>query len=309
MYQTFSTVELKEELERSLGFSLRSLERLDGASALNFKAVRDSDGMTFAVKCSPPERCEMFARLVRHLRDTRNTKAVGRIFERECPPTFRGCNLICLSWSSGVRMFPDELTDEQFRAFLDDYKNFSAVMQRTSMIGDHDPIDAWRREAATNCRGFFGRRIKAMMDRTMPEEDVRYRSEWLKVVHGDFHHGNFLFVDGRLDGILDLEEFCHGYPADDIVRYCVCAAEHLKWYEQARKRRILCRFAQAVKYMGYRKDEWIVAVNGLFVRKIHAKVRRRGVGLIQMVNLLFRSRFYESMRKAVYSASGPENSP
>lgn len=48
--QTFETSELKAELERSLGFELKSLERLDGAAALNFKAVRASDGMTFAAR-------------------------------------------------------------------------------------------------------------------------------------------------------------------------------------------------------------------------------------------------------------------
>ena len=295
----FDISELKAELERSLGFALRPLKRLGGASSFNFKAVRAGDGMPFAVKCSPPERREMFARLERHLLDTRGTKAVVRLFERECPPSFRGCDLVCLSWSAGVQMFPDELTDGQFIAFLDDYRDFSAVMQRASMIGPPDPIDAWRREAAANCRGLFGRRVRAMMDRTMPEDAVRYRPERLKVVHGDFHHGNFLFVDGRLDGILDLEEFCQGYPADDIVRYCVCAAEHLKWHERARRRRILARFAQAVGYLGYRKEEWIAAINGLFVRKICAKTARHGVGPVQMVNLLFRSRFYESMRKVV----------
>ena len=48
MKQDFETVDLKAELERSLGFGLKSLDRLDGASALNYRAVRTSDGMTFA---------------------------------------------------------------------------------------------------------------------------------------------------------------------------------------------------------------------------------------------------------------------
>ena len=39
MKQDFETEELKDELERALGFRLRSLGRLDGARALNFKAV------------------------------------------------------------------------------------------------------------------------------------------------------------------------------------------------------------------------------------------------------------------------------
>ena len=80
--QDFETEELKGELERALGFRLRSLERLDGARALNFKAVRDSDGFAFAVKCAPPnERQGLFRHLLEHLEVTEGTRAVRRVFE------------------------------------------------------------------------------------------------------------------------------------------------------------------------------------------------------------------------------------
>ena len=47
--QPFETSELKAELERGLGFALAELVRLDGVSSLNYRAVRASDGLTFAV--------------------------------------------------------------------------------------------------------------------------------------------------------------------------------------------------------------------------------------------------------------------
>lgn len=289
------------ELERALGFRLLSLERLDGASALNFKAVRESDGLAFAVKCSPKSRQIMFEHLVCHLEETRGTKAVSRLFAKECPPTFRGYNVICLSWCVGERLFPDQLTSEQFADFLDEYQAFSAAMQRSARVVPADPIADWRNGALIACRGYCGRWLARLIERELPAEEVCYRPERLGVIHGDFHHGNFLFVDGCLSGFFDLEEFCGGYPADDIVRYIVCAAEHLKWYEQGRKREIRKRFAEAVDRLPYPTDEWMTAIDGLLVRKIFKKVGGRSVGLFQMGNLLFRARFYLALKRIVQS--------
>jgi len=303
MEQPFATGELKDELERKLGFRLRELTRLDGASALNFKAVRESDGLAFAVKCSPPERQTMFEHLVRHLAEMAGTKATRRLFGRECPPVFRGFNVICLSWCDGVRLFPDALTSAQFHAFLDDYQAFSSAMQKATLIVPPDPIDRWRREALDACRGFRARWLRRFIERELPMEATAYRPGRLRVIHGDFHHGNFLFVDGRVSGFFDLEEFCGGYPADDIVRYLVCAAEHLKWYEQGRKARMLERFKAAVEHLPYPADDWVTAINGLLVRKIFRKVRPDGAGLLQSVNLLFRARFYRALKRIAVSSS------
>lgn len=303
MRQDFKTEELKAELERSFGFSLRSLVRLDGASALNFKAVRESDGLAFAVKCSPKSRQVMFDHLVRHLEETKGTKAVSRLFADDCPPTFRGYNVICLSWCEGERLFPDQLTPEQFADFLDEYRTFSAAMQKSACVVSADPIADWRASALAACRGLRGRWLRRLIERELPADVVAYRQDRLGVIHGDFHHGNFLFVDGRLNGFFDLEEFCGGYPADDIVRYIVCAAEHLKWYEQGRKQEILKRFAEAVDRLPYPEDEWQTAIGGLLIRKIFKKVCGRSAGLFQTVNLLFRARFYLALKRIAHSRS------
>lgn len=302
MRQDFETAGLKAELERSLGFRLRTLERLDGASALNFKAVREADGLAFAVKCSPASRQVMFDHLVRHLEETKGTKAVVRLFEKECPSTFRGYNVICLSWCVGERLFPDQLSRLELEAFLAEYLSFSAAMQKATLIAPPDPIERWRAGALAACRGVLGRPLRSLIERELPADEVRYRPERLGVIHGDFHHGNFLFVSGRLNGVFDLEEFCGGYPADDIVRYFVCAAEHLRWYEQGRKRRLLRRFAEAVGFLPYPAEDWVVAIGGLLVRKLYVKAEGRRLGLAQIANLLFRARFYLAMKRIVRSS-------
>ena len=301
MKQDFETAELKAALERSLGFGLKELVRLDGASALNFRAVRTGDGLVFAVKCSPKYRQTLFDHLVSHLRETEGTKAVRRLFAETCPPTFRGYNVICLSWCEGRRLFPDQLTDAQLVAFLDDYLAFSAAMQKATGIAPHDPTVRWREQAIVHCRGFWGGFLRRLIERELPVRKVTYRPELLKVVHGDFHHGNFLFVDGRVNGFFDLEEFCEGYPADDIVRYFVCAAEHLKWHELHRLDRLRAHFATAVRHLPYPAEEWEVALNALLLRKLYMKTQDGRVGPCQVANLLYRARFYRKLKRLLTS--------
>lgn len=297
--RSFEMSELKTELERGLGFALAELKRLDGASSLNYRAVRASDGLPFAVKCSPPERQALFDRLVRHLNDMKGSKAVRRLFAETCPAKFRGFNVICLSWCPGERCFPDQLTDGQLAAFLDDYLVFSAAMQRSTDLAPFDPVLDWRQKTLVQCTGVWGKVLRRMIERELPIEGVKYDPKRLKVIHGDFHHGNFLFADGKVVGFFDLEEFCAGYPADDIVRYFVCAAEHLRWYQLGRLRRTYRRFAQAVRQLPWPKDEWQTAVNALLVRKLFFKIDGEGVGFGRLVNLLFRARLYRRLRSLV----------
>lgn len=297
--RSFDVDGLRRTLESGLGFRLRELRRLDGASALNFKAVRAEDGFTFAVKCSPPRRKLMFNHLVQHLEVLGGTKAVRRIFAETCPAAFNGYDLICLSWCDGERVLPDRLTAEQLDAFLADYQKFSAAMQKAQGIIPPDTLVDWRKGTMEGPEGVWRTRLRRFIEREIPLASVTYRQDRLRVIHGDFHHGNFLFKDGAVCGFLDLEEFAYGYPADDIVRWFVCAAEHLGILSFRRRRRLLAQFARAVAALPYPREEWTLALNGLLVRKLFKKTEGRRVGPFLYLNLRYRACLYRQMKGVV----------
>ena len=292
----FTIDELKAVLERGLGFGIGSLQRLGGSSAFNFKAVRSSDGFRFLVKCSPFSQQRHFDQLVDHLNALRGTIVAQRIFENECPATFGGCNLLCLEWCPGESVFPDRLTDKQFLSFLDDYLAFSEAMQIVRCVDDQAPVRKWRDEVRVKCRGLGGAILSKCLD-DIVNPDLASASLRMKVIHGDFHHGNFHFVDGRLNGIFDIEGMKRGYPTDDIVRYVTCAVEHLRWYELHRVRRMMRLFGLAVGHLPYAQDEWLAAIEGRFLRKAYMQTNRLSrVGLGTALNLAFRSRLYRKMK-------------
>lgn len=295
--QPFPAESLKAELERSLGFRLRGLTRLGGAAAVNFKAVRASDGLPFVVKCSLPDHNCRHARLVEHLQSLQGTKAAQRVFARECAPSFAGYDVVCLAWCEGGPMPPDRLTDEQFRAFLDAYQAFSAEMQQVKAFEPPAPVVRWREMALRKCRGWRAGALRNLLEK-VAAEDVALRPGLTRVIHGDFHHGNLHFADGRLTGILDLEEMRKGYPTDDIVRLITCAAGHLRWYERRRKRRLVHLFGLAVRHMPYARQQWVAAIAGRFLYKVFMKTHARPrIGLAMSLRLAFRARFYAELER------------
>ena len=299
MRQTFESEELKRALERSLGFALRPLERLGGSVALNFKAVRASDGLTFAVKCLPKAKRKNYDRIVEHLDVLSEVNGVRRIFERECVPSFADFDVLCLSWCEGEHLFPDKLTDGEFETFLADYLKFSNAMQKVKTLSEARPIAEWRRSLLAKCSGPAAGIFRRAVER-LTRDGCEYTPEAVRVTHGDFHHGNFLFSAGRVRAFLDLEELRPGYPAEDLVRYFTCAAEHLRWYEGRRRRRLLRRFRLAVGRTPYSRREWLEAIGMRYVVKAYKKIRHaERIGVGDALNLVWRAGFYDDMRRVV----------
>lgn len=296
--QRFPTERLKVHLEKALGFPLASLTRLPGyANSLNFKAVRASDGLVFAVKCSDPADTERRARLVTHLDELKGTKAVQRLFP-EVTGEFEGFSLLFLSWCPGERVFADRLSGDELDAFLDDYLALSAALQRTS---DHrsaeEPADRFERVMA-KLHGFGTGRIRRFLEEQASLGYVAYRTEKLRIIHNDFHHGNFLFVDHRVAGYFDFEEFRPGYPAEDLIRYITVCSEHLHFHEFCRLKGLLAAFRRLVRRAPYTKDEWHVAVNAMLLYRIE-KYIRRGLGPLRVVRLNLRFRFYLALSRII----------
>lgn len=297
MRQDFRTDELREAIERSCGIGPIGLARLPGrANSLNFVA-RPASGDKFVVKCSPKDHFEGFQRLLAHLDELEGSKAVRRV-HRCAVEKFAHYNVVCLSWCEGERLFPDFLSRDELHLFLDDYLRFSHALQKaTHVMPPMDPRGNMR-HVQEWFHGPLADRFKAEIAALMRPVDIVYRADRLRVIHGDFHHGNFLFKDGRLAGVFDLEEFRYGYPADDIVRYFVCAAEHLRWFELARRTKVTAAFAEAVRYLPYGRHEWMVAINGLHLRMLESRAER-GYGPLGTFDLRRKSRLYSALREVV----------
>lgn len=290
--------ELKGALERSFGFAIRSLVQLDGRMTLNFKAVRASDGLPFVVKCVPPAKRASYDHTQFQLKALAGTKAVARLFpDGLC--RFDGYDVMYLSWCEGERLFPDELTDTQADLLLTDYLSFSAVLQRSRPNIPPDDIVGMRQRTLPYCRGLWAKRIRRLLETELKADRLALRPELTRIIHGDFHHGNFLFKDGRVSGFFDFENVTLGYPTEDLIRYVVCASEHLRWYEQYRKRRILEIFRRMVERAPYSATEWETAINRLLMSKIARKAENYGLGFWMMCNLIFRMRYYRVMKRIV----------
>ena len=304
MRQGFKTEELKSELERTLRFELGEFRRISDVNSLNFKAVRKSDGLAFLVKCLPPERQADFTVTVRHLAEMRGTRAVQRIFERECPEELLGVKVLCLEWCGGRNLFPDELTDGEFRRFLEDHLEFSDALQRTTLILPGYTPKEWRDGAEAACRGIWGGVLRRMLAKT-PEEECCYRPEKLRVIHGDLHPGNFAFKDGCVAAYFDVMSFAWGYPALDLVRYFGFAAEHLPRFHFVRRHRLFRRFAEAVRNLPYPADEWIIAINATWMERIDKKLADGIVRPLALLKLAVAGRLYRKLRRIVRAELGP----
>ena len=307
MKPCFSTGELKARLEKSLGFGLRSLECLKSVNAVTFKAVRAGDGFAFAVRCVPERQRDRLERLIAHLREMAGSKAVTRLFERECPPTFRGYSLICLTWHEGRSVSADRLSEQELIAFLDDYRALSDAMQRATHVLPQYPFCGWHAEVLGRCRGFWGGLIRPLVEMVKPEL-TGFRADRLRVTHGDLHPGNFSFFGGRVSGFFDIGGFTWGYPAWDIMRYFVFSGEHLRWYEYRSRRRLFGHFRTAVRHMGCPREEWIASINAHWLEKLDKKTHgRKRIGPLQAIPLLAGARLY---RRFLRIASYPdEESP
>lgn len=304
MQGDFDAQGLKTTLEGALGFALERFERLVCVNSLNFRAVRAGDGFAFTVKCLPLWRRKGFDLIALHLREMRGSKAPQRVFEAECPHEFNGHLLLCLAWCEGRGIQPDRLSDEQLVGILDDYVEFSAALQKATHVLPPRPMLRWRDEALAKCTGPWGRWLRPVIEET-PVEDCVFRPEKIRVTHGDLHPGNFTICGNHVTGFLDVEGFVGEYPTCDILRYFTFGAEHLKFFERRRRRRMFERFAAAVRHLPYAPDEWRAAIAVSWMEHLNKKLHDRNLGLKETVQLCHSARLYRRFRQLAEANARP----
>lgn len=296
MTAPFTDEELKSELERALGFTISSFKPLICVNSVNYKATRATDGLTFAVKCIPDWRKFGYDLIVTHVAALKGTKAPQRIFEKECPATFRGCHLLCLKWCEGSGVYPDQLTENQLRGFLSDYETLLAALQRAERIVPAYETAKWREVAIAGCRGPHGCVLRRIIE-TMPKELSYYRAERQRITHGDLHPGNMAFKDGVLTGFLDVEGLTYAYPAADLVRYFGFSLTKLPVFAFRRRAKTWRYFELVVKSLSFASEEWVVSVNAALIEQMWKKSGPRGFSVLDVWRLWVRARQYAKMRK------------
>lgn len=294
----FPEEEFRQKLGESLGFHIEPLVWLKCVNSINFKAVRASDGFVFSVKCVPDCRKNEYDRLVKLLDTTNGSGAVRRLFAEKCLSRFGDYHVVCLSWVSGHGVFPDLLSESAFANFLEEFLHFHKLIQGATAPHDIYPIQEWREALVRECHGFAGRMLKRYLD-DAPAGESYYLKDRVSITHGDLHPGNFHYDGDRVSGFLDVESLTLSYPSADIVRYFIFSLDHLSAVCIGRRSRTYARFEEAVRYMPWPEDEWIVAINASWIEQLEKKVLGRGASVFGMIGLAARAHRYRRLRTIV----------
>lgn len=298
MTRDFSMRELVSALG-GFGVVVRRCTPLPGhAHSLNFR-VETGTGETFVAKCFLAAKRRMFARLLAHTVSAPADGCSAALFGGRTV-TFGAWEVLALQWIAGRGVRADRLTAAERAAMWTAYEGF----QRT-LVDDGQILPVRQ-----------GRSVKqallALLDkgaapeivaelRRMDDAVLDLPPERLRIIHGDLHDRNFHFVDGRVAGFLDLEEFRWGTPAEDFVRYVVCCAERLPWMACAARRRARACFAGFLRETQIPRDEWLFAIHGYLLRKLSRKIKSPHVSLGVRLNLAWRFRFYRQLCATVDS--------
>lgn len=292
--------DLAASLERALGVRTSGLKRLPGRShSINYK-VETNVGAEFTVKLLPLRSREKLTRLVAHAESVR----CPLVADLAVPPGRikpEGAHVLCFRWMDGARRSFDELSGSEIadmlaahRTLLGALKDDGQILPQYDLAAARDglmacvssgPADGVRRELEAMDPAWFRRE---------PSRTV--------VIHGDLNPGNILFRGGKVSGFLDIEELRFGLPAEDLVRYVVSSAEHLRFYSFIRMKRVIRRFEVLVGAAGIPSEDWLLAIDGALLRKLQRHVRGPKVSLATRARLQFRFGLYKALRDVARGA-------
>lgn len=294
MKRDFQLDDLKRVLESGYGVSVRTLSPLPGhAHSLNFKA-ETADGLVFAAKGFPAKANAMSARLLAHTASPQTPLAVTRLFDGKVLP-FGDWNIMALRWIPGTMRYPDRLGENEMDAFLSAYAAFLDGLRDDGGILPLRDAAACKKRLLNRLRDGNADEIRRAVA-GIPDEELSLPPSTVRIIHGDLHWENFRFLNGKVAGFLDLEELRFGTPAEDLVRYIICRAEHQRWYDFGGRRRLLGVLARFLEKTPFSREEWLFAIDGYLLRKLEKKIKSNRIAFYTRVNLLARLKFYRALR-------------
>ena len=293
----FRLSSLAARVEDAFGVKVAGLKGLPGRShSLNYR-VSTADGAAYSVKLTPSRHGEKWSRLLAHARSVQCPLAAGLAFPA-ADVAFEGFQILCFQWKDGRSRAFDKLSEEELSGLLAAHRAFLAGLSDDGHVLPAYDLAAARAGLLERVAGGTANGIRRELESLDPAT-FRRVPERTRVIHGDLNPANVLFRDGKVSGVLDVEELRFGVPAEDLVRFVVCGAEHLKFYQFGRLRRFVRRFEALVRAAGVPAEDWLLAINAALLRKLQRHVRGPRVPLLTRVRLQFRFRFYRSLRGVV----------
>lgn len=295
---------LKVFLESILKDKIAKIDLIQQCSRPENFAVLTVSGARYAVKCceATPKNLQRLEAMVAHLEELERlgAKAIRLVAS---PVEFQDkYRILVTSWCPGVRVLPNKLSCAQLDNLIKTFLSFAEALQKTTHIRPiRDSFEMKCQLVAKLGTEDFNKVFRSI-EPWLSEENLAYRPEDLKIIHGDLHHGNFYWQGGEISAFMDLEEFRYGYTTDDWIRYITCAAEHTLWYDFAANKRILALYERMLPHLP--AHQWHTAINGALIRKASRRLNKVSNRWWYCLNLRFRLGFYRRLHELVDQQSG-----
>ena len=299
MKPNIDTEILRAALEKALGEEILHMTLVQECSRPENFSVLTRSSAHYAVKCCEvtPNSLSRLEALEAHLRELESVGARAIRLVRPPLSVQEKYRVFITNWCAGGRVMPNKLSAMQRRKLPEALLQFSDQPQHVTHALPARNLLELRQDVAEK---LGPARFKGIFKCVAPwfgDEFFTYRSNELKVIHGDLHHGNFYWLEDDLSGVLDLEEFRYGYTTDDWIRYITCAVEHTLWCDFTARDRILSVFRTLVPH--FPAHQWHTAINGALIRKAAMRLAKTRNRLWYCMNMKYRVDFYRRLHKIV----------
>jgi len=297
----FPMQDFARALEDGFGISVKSVSALPGMShSLNFK-VTDAAGSTCVFKCVHGDGGDALKRVFAHARSI-GSECVPKLLFDGKTVDFGGYRVFAITWMYGERKMADRLSHGEIASLVERSGELLGALRDDGFVLPARDLVSVRGELLARLdqksHGELYEEIEAINAVSLVRDPAR-----TCIIHGDLNPGNVRFSRGRVSGFLDIEELRLGYRAEDLVRFAICSAEHVKWYEFWRTAGVRRAFAEMVRIAGIPADEWLLAINGYLLWKLKRKVLGSTLAPALRMRMKWRIRLYRDMRMIVLKAT------